>query len=134
MKKPTFFSFFWRKTALFLSVLEICLGLIMAHYPALAQEYLYPRSVLLGGEIGLIQMGWIHVGIGFWSGWCLYEYSHDESNLLFTLRSIWSVLLFKDLWSLLYLVSWQHGWGSMWHGLHLGVCLLMWSGLVGFKK
>jgi hypothetical protein len=116
---------FLKKTWFFLSLFKICIGLLFVNYPALIQEYLYPHCVLLGGEIGLIQMGWIHISIGFWSGTLLYVFPASLPYLL-SLGLLWSLTLFKDLWSLWSLVSWQNGWGWLWHLVHVGICLGVW--------
>ena len=140
MKNDIIFKFF----GFFLSGVECLTGLIFVSYPALIQEHLYPQSVLAGGEIGLIQMGWIHVGIGFWSGWGMVwlrlhngkSIRHVQSTL--SILPLWSIGVFKDLWSLLYLVKIDH-WGGLWHGLHLlfagvGIFYLYWLGNKGQKE
>ena len=121
MKNEPIFRKFW----FFCGFFELCIGLIFVGYPALVMEYLYPHYTLLGVELSLIQIGWMHVGLGFWNTYLLYQFTHLPS-VLASLSLIWSISLFKDLWSIWWLISWQVGWGGVWHLIHIGLCAGLW--------
>ena len=107
------------------SFLELMIGLLFVYFPGLAQEYLYPHYAHISGELALIQMGWIYVGVGFGSVSLLYK-SKPSMSTLASLRLVWSLPLFKEIWSIWHLVSWDSGWGSVWHSLQLASVAFIW--------
>ena len=112
-----------------MSFFELIIGLLFVYLPGLTQEYLYPHCAHVSSELALIQMGWIYVGMGFWSISLLYNSISSEADCFpFTsLSLIWSLPLFKEIWSICYLVSWQFGWGGFFHSLQIaliiGICI-----------
>lgn len=121
MKNWPFFRKFW----VFWGFFELCTGLIFVGYPALIMEYLYPHCIFLGIGLSVIQIGWMHVGLGFWTAYFLLRPESNRFSLA-TLGLIWSMSIFKDLWSVWSLVSWREGWGGIWHLIHIGLCISIW--------
>ena len=127
MKNWPFFRKFW----FFWGIFELCTGLVFVGYPALVVEYLYPHYAFLGVGLSIIQIGWIHVGVGFWNTYLLCN-PKIQSTTLASLGLIWSVSIFKELWSLWWIVSWHTGWGGIWHIIHIILCIGIWIQIKGY--
>ena len=106
-----------------LSVFDVVCGLIWTLAPGLVQEHLYPQWPLVGGLIGLSQVGLLRAGRGL-----IGLLKSGELTLW-----LWALWVPYSLWSAL---SLSH-LGPMvvyWHLGHLGVSLVAVWRLVGAER